>query len=73
MEAHSNYYIKDKHNSNKVVIVTDENPKGVTLTIKDNAKDGGQESFNLPRIQMIEALEYLLMKIKARPTPPEQP
>jgi len=69
MEAYSNYYIKDKSNPNKIMIVTDENPKGVTIVIKDNNEGGGQECFNLPRVEMIEALEYLILKIKARSEP----
>ena len=66
METYSNYYIKDKNNPEKIVIVNDENPKGVTILIKDTSETGGQESFTLPRMQMIEALEYVLQKIKAR-------
>ena len=66
MEAYSNYYIKDKNNPNKIVIVSDENPTGVTILIKDTSETGGQESFSLCRIDMIKALEYILQKIKAR-------
>lgn len=65
METYSNYYVKDKHNPEKILIVNDQNPAGVTLVIKDNSEHGGQESFSLPRLQMIEALEYILNKIKA--------
>ncbi len=64
MEVHSNYYIKSKDEPNKVVIVTDQNPTGVTLTLKD---ENLEVQFSLCRMEMIEALEYVLMKIKARP------
>lgn len=64
MEIHSNFYIKSKHEPNKVVIITDQNPTGVTLTIKDETT---QVQFSLCRQEMIEALEYVLMKIKASP------
>jgi len=68
MEAYSQYYIKQKQSPLPVVlIVTDENPAGVTITVKDNTEGGTMTSFNLPRQEMIEALEYILMKIKARP------
>jgi hypothetical protein len=63
MEVHSNYYIKSKDEPNKVVIVTDQNPTGVTLTLKD---ENSQVQFSLCRMEMIEALEYVLQKIKAR-------
>ena len=65
MKIHSNYYITDKSNPEKIVIVTDENPTGVTILIKNTSDKGGQESFALPRMQMIEALEYVLSKLKA--------
>lgn len=68
MIAYSQYYIKAKESPLPVVlIVTDENPVGVTLTVKDNTPDGTMTSFNLPRQEMIEALEYILAKIKSRP------
>lgn len=69
MDTYSNYYIKSKHEENKIICFTDQNPKGVTMTIKDNNENGGQVSFSLPRMEMIEALEYVLHKIKARPLP----
>ena len=53
----------------KIICVTDQDPKGVTITIKDNNEDGSQVSFSLCRMEMIEALEYILQKIKARPLP----
>lgn len=65
METFSNYYIKSKTEANKIVIFSDQNPTGVTLTIKDQ-NDENQISFSLPRMEMIEALEYVLQKIKAR-------
>jgi hypothetical protein len=66
MDAYSNYYIKSKNEPNKIVTFTDQNPTGVTLTLKDQNDEGGQLSFSLPRMEMIEALEYVLQKIKAR-------
>lgn len=66
MDAYSNYYIKSKNELNKIVTFTDQNPTGVTLTLKDQNDGGGQLSFSLPRMEMIEALEYVLQKIKAR-------
>lgn len=66
MDTHSNYYIKSKTEPNKIVTFIDQNPIGVTLMIKDQNEDGGQLSFSLPRMEMIEALEYVLLKIKAR-------
>ena len=66
MKAYSNYYIVDKNEPEKIVIINDENPIGVTITIKDTSEEtGGQKSFSLPRMAMIEALEYVLLKIKA--------
>lgn len=47
------------------MIVTDQNPEDVTILIKDNSEQGGQEAFTLSRSQMIEALEYILAQIKA--------
>lgn len=66
MDAYSNYYIKSKNEPNKIITFTDQNPTGVTLTLKDQNDEGGQLSFSLPRMEMIEALEYVLQKIKAR-------
>jgi hypothetical protein len=66
MDAYSNYYIKSKDEPNKIVTFIDQNPTGVTLMLKDQNDDGGQLSFSLPRTEMIEALEYVLQKIKAR-------
>jgi len=66
MDAYSNYYIKSKNEPNKIVTFTDQNPTGVTLTLKDQNDEGGHLSFSLPRMEMIEALEYVLQKIKAR-------
>ena len=66
MKAYSTYHIRENDEKSQIrLIVTDENPKGVTLTIKDNAPEGTMTSFNLPRMEMIEALEYVLNKIKA--------
>jgi len=66
MEKYSQFYIRQDRTSEEsvVLIVTDEDPKGVTLTIKDNAPGGSMTSFNLPRRPMIEALEYILKGIK---------
>lgn len=47
----------------QALCVADENPSGVTLSVNDK---GNVASFNLPRVKMIEALEYLLLKIKAK-------
>lgn len=69
MDAYSNYYIKSKHEANKIICFTDQNPTGVTITLKDQNDNGGQISFSLPRTEMIEALEYVLLKIKARELP----
>ena len=69
MDAYSNYYIKSKHEENKTICFTDQNPTGVTITLKDQNDNGGQISFSLPRTEMIEALEYVLLKIKARELP----
>jgi hypothetical protein len=66
MDAYSNYYIKSKNEPNKIVTFTDQNPTGVTLTLKDQNDEGYELSFSLPRMEMIEALEYVLQKIKAR-------
>lgn len=63
MKAKAIYYIETQNVSNGLMIVRDENPGGTTITIED---DGRACEFNLPRQEMIEALEYLLMKIKAR-------
>jgi len=65
MEIYANYYIKAKHNPDKIIIVTDQNPTGVTIMIKSNSDTAGQESFTLCRNDMIEALEYILDKIKS--------
>jgi hypothetical protein len=64
MEAHSNYYIESKHEPKKVIIISDQDPTGVTLTMKDEISE---VQFSLCRKEMIEALEYVLIKIKARP------
>ncbi len=66
MKAYSQYYIKQNRNEDNLVIliVTDEDPKGVTLTVKDNSPEGTMTSFNLPRMEMIEALEYIVKKLK---------
>lgn len=69
MDAYSNYYIKTKHEENKIICFTDQNPTGVTITLKDQNEGSNQISFSLPRMEMIEALEYVLQKIKARPLP----
>jgi len=66
MELRSNYYIKEKNNPNVVIIFEDSDPRGVSITIKNNNDNGGQETFSLCRVDMIEALEYVLRKIKAR-------
>jgi len=67
MEIYSQHYIRGNKSEEKpkVLIVTDENPKGVTLTVKDNSDDGSMTSFSLPRLHMIEALEYIVAKLKA--------
>lgn len=69
MDTYSNYYIKSKNEPNKIVTFTDQNPTGVTITLKDQNEGSNQISFSLPRMEMIEALEYVLQKIKARPLP----
>ena len=66
MDAYSTYYIKSKQEINKIICFTDQNPTGVTITLKDQNDGGNQISFSLPRMEMIEALEYVLQKIKAR-------
>lgn len=38
---------------------------GVTLTIKDNSKGGLMVSFDLPRLSMNEALEFITAKLKS--------
>ena len=68
MDAYSNYNIKAKNEPDKVLCFADSNPQGVTIILTDN-KEEKAISFNLPRMEMIEALEYLLQKIKARPLP----
>lgn len=65
MKAYSNYYIKDSDVKGKVMIVSDQDPTGVTFLVKDLSDDGRQESITLPRQKAIEALEYLVAKIKA--------
>lgn len=67
MDTYSNYYIKSKNEPNKVICFADSNPVGVTLLLTDENKEE-TISFNLSRVQMIEALEYVLAKIKARKT-----
>lgn len=69
MDAYSKYYIVSKHEENKTICFTDQNPTGVTISIKDQNDNGGQISFSLSRMEMIEALEYVLLKIKARELP----
>lgn len=69
MDAYSNYCIRSKNEPNKIVTFTDQNPTGVTLTLKYQNDEGSQISFSLPRMEMIEALEYVLLKIKARELP----
>lgn len=64
METFSNYYIKDKNEPDKIIIVTDQDPKGVTITIKNMGGNECQEHFSLPRLQMIESLEYIVAKLK---------
>lgn len=72
MKAYSQYYIKESGQQCSadpvVLIVTDEDPKGVTITVKDNSCGGTMTSFNLPRIAMIEALEYIVKKLKTTTT-----
>jgi hypothetical protein len=38
---------------------------GVTLIIKDISENRNQTSFNLPKFEMIEALNYVLQKLNA--------
>lgn len=70
MKAHSKYTIEEKsqfvglqREPGRLLIVTEEDPVGVTVEI---INDFGvpQNKFNLPIIQMIEALEYILKKLK---------
>lgn len=68
MDAYSNYNIESDNEPNKVICFSDSNPQGVTIILTDN-NEGKAVSFNLPRMEMIEALEYALQKIKARPLP----
>jgi len=55
------YTIENEYS--QTLFVADENPIGVTVSVNDK---GNVSHFNLPRQQMIEALEYLLLKIKAK-------
>jgi hypothetical protein len=66
MKLSSQYTVhEDKSgNTQKVLITTDEDPAGVTLTVKDNSPGGTMTSFNLPRRPMIEALVYIINKLK---------
>ena len=66
MEINAQYCIKQKKNASEqvVLIVNDENPAGTTLTIKDNAPGGQMVSFNMSRVEMVEALEYIVVKLK---------
>lgn len=70
MKAHSKYIIEDKSQFNSadkkppmLLIVTDEDPQGVTVEIMKDCEEP-QNKFNLPRVAMIEALEYILYKLK---------
>lgn len=70
MKAHSKYIIEEKSMFNGTdkkpgmqLIVTDEDPHGVTIEIMNDC-GVPQNNFNLPRIKMIEALEYILNKLK---------
>ena len=58
----SNYYVNSKHEPDKVIIFSDQDPTGVTITLKD---EKSQVQFSLCRNEMVEALEYVLMKIKS--------
>lgn len=69
MDTFSTYCIKSKDEPNKIVQFVDQNPTGVTMIIKDQNEGGGQLSFSLCRMEMIEALDYVLQKIKARQLP----
>jgi len=64
MDTYSNYHIKSKQEPDKIVCFSD-NERGVNLLITDNKKED-TISFLLPREEMIEALEYVLQKIKAK-------
>jgi len=66
MKLYSQHYITPNKDSEKpiVLIVTDQDPEGVTITIRDNLEGGAISSFNLPRIAMINALEYIVKKLK---------
>lgn len=61
MRTSSMYTIENEYS--QTLFVADENPIGVTVSVNDK---GNVSSFNLPRQQMVEALEYLLLKIKAK-------
>jgi hypothetical protein len=61
MKANSMYTITN--GCGQSLFVADENPSGVTVSVNDK---GNVSHFNLPRTQIIEALEYLLLKIKAK-------
>lgn len=47
------------------IIVSDIDPTGVTMSIRDGSGEP-VNSFNLPRQDMIEALEYIVAKLKAK-------
>lgn len=47
------------------ISVSDIDPTGVTMSIRDGSGEP-LKSFNLPRQDMIEALEYIVAKLKAK-------
>lgn len=47
------------------ISVSDVDPVGVTISILNGSGDS-VKSFNLPRQDMIEALEYIVAKLKAK-------
>ena len=65
MEKYSEYTIKEPKDSPIKLIVLDQETKGVTLSVRDDFSDA-MISFNLPRAPMIDALEYVLKKLKAK-------
>lgn len=67
MKTLSTYHIKqNKSNDNStVLIITDSDPEGMTLTIKDNSPNGSMTSFNLPRQEMLDALRYIFAKAES--------
>lgn len=58
----SKYIIEPVKFADNSITVDDSNPEGVTLHVIEGNK---MASLNCPRKEMIEALEYILSKLKA--------